>query len=220
MGFIDRVGAALKTYRTWRPQTLDELDAELERGWVSRTTHAGVSIDEHLVLNLSAVWSAVSQISQTVAKLPLKVFQFQGDGKRPYPQHSLYQVLHDQPNPQMTAFVWRERAMHHVLLWGNHYSEIMRDPMTGRVVAIWPFNEPWRMTPKIQNGKVVYEYRLSNSIPKIYPADRIFHIPGFGYDGRIGYSPITIARHSLGNALAADEAAGRVYKWGEIYGVI
>ena len=208
--FRGRLKAAAHTYRTWRPQTPAELDAQLDSD--SGETYAGKDVNEVLALNVSAVWCAVQNISQTIASLPFKLYQRQGNGKRPYPAHPLYSVLHDQPNEQMSAFIWRERMMHHLLSWGNHYSEILRDPTTERVIALWPFNNPSKMKVENQGGRIVYAYKEGAGKEKVFPAERVLHIPGLGFDGRIGYSVISMQRQTLGAALAADEYAARTMR--------
>jgi len=102
--------------------------------------------------------------------------------------------------------------MHHVLLNGNHYSEIFRSDQTGRVTSIYPFNNPGRMKPQVKDGRLQYVYTLDNGQKEIYPPDRIFHLAGLGWDGRIGYSVITMARNTIGAALASDEFAGKILK--------
>ncbi len=41
--------------------------------------------------------------------------------------HPLYYLLHDEPNPEITSFVFRETLMSPLLIWGNTYAQIIRD---------------------------------------------------------------------------------------------
>lgn len=59
-------------------------------------------------------------------------------------EHPLYFLLHDEPNPEMTSFVFRETLMTHLLLWGNAYAQIIRNGK-GEIIALYPLM-PDRMT--------------------------------------------------------------------------
>ena len=65
-------------------------------------------------------------------------------GKEKAVSHSLYRLLHDEPNPEMTSFVFRETLMTHLLLWGNAYAQVIRNGK-GEVIALYPLM-PNRMT--------------------------------------------------------------------------
>ncbi len=170
---------------------------------------SGVNVSESTALQYSAVWACVRVISETIASLPLFVYQrLPGGGKDKSSNHALYRLLHLKPNPEMTAFQYREVAMAHVLLWGNHYGQITRS-LAGPINAIWPL-DPFRVTPKRnQLGKLEYHYQPQIGEKRIFRADEILHIPGLGFNGIIGYSVISKARDSIGLGMGLEEFQNR-----------
>ncbi len=85
-----------------------------------------------------AVYACVRILAEAVASLPLHVYEYQDDGgKKLVHDHPLYYLLHDEPNPEMTSFVFRETLMSHLLIWGNAYAQIIRDG-AGRVLGLYP----------------------------------------------------------------------------------
>lgn len=129
----------------------------------------------------------------------------------------LYFLLHDEPNTEMTSFVFRETLMTHLLLWGNAYSQIIRNGK-GEVVGLYPLM-PDRMTVnRDEKGRLYYEYMVSSDDAKtlkdgtvrLSPYD-VLHIPGLGFDGLVGYSPIAMAKNAIGLAIAAEEYGSKFY---------
>ncbi len=170
---------------------------------------SGEVVTEQTALTYSAVYNAVSLISGTIATLPLHLMQRKGDKKRIADDRKLYQVMHDQWNPYMTAVVGREVLMAHVLLWGNGYAEKVRNGY-GDIIELWPIT-PDRCRPKMQAGELVYEIRMDREAPITLPRDKILHIPGLGFDGFIGYSVIAMARKSLGLSMAMETFGSRFF---------
>lgn len=77
---------------------------------------------------MTAVYTCVRILSEAIAGLPVHLYKYQEDGsKEKALKHSLYRLLHDAPNPEMTSFVFRETLMTHLLLWGNAYAQIIRN---------------------------------------------------------------------------------------------
>ena len=172
-------------------------------------TASGVKVDETKALTFSAVYACMRVLSEGVASLPLPVYRRMGvRGKRRDPGHNLFRLLHDRPNPEMTSFTFRETQMSHVLLWGNSYAEIERD-RAGRVIGLWPLL-PDRTWPERKNKKLRYVTRVGNEEVPL-SADRVFHVPGLGFDGLVGYAPITLFRQAVGLGLTAEEFGARFY---------
>jgi HK97 family phage portal protein len=147
---------------------------------------SGVAVTEWTALNYSAVWAAVSLISSTVGSLPLKLYKrLPNGGKEPYTNHKLYQILHDEPNPEMTSMVFRETMQAHVLMWGNAYALIQRDGV-GKPAALWP-QEPQNVRPfKNERDQLEYEVINARGVKVFVPASEMLHIPGLGFDGVTG----------------------------------
>jgi HK97 family phage portal protein len=164
---------------------------------------SGVSINERTSLQISAVLACVRVLSETLACVPLPVYErLESGGKRRAPEHRLYHLLHNQPNPEMTSFTWRELAMVHLVLWGNHYSEIIRD-QGYRVKALWPI-PPNQVKQRRKYGDLVYQIDSPKRQSRTLTRDRVFHIPGMGYNGIEGYSLIRLTREAIGLAKATE----------------
>ena len=177
-----------------------------------RTT-SGKPVNERTAMQTTAVYACVRILAEAVASLPLHVYEYQDDGgKKLVHDHPLYYLLHDEPNPEMTSFVFRETLMSHLLIWGNAYAQIIRDG-AGRVLGLYPLLPDKMDVQRDDRGNIYYVYsRNSDENPmfKEYgdirlKAEEVLHIPGLGFDGLIGYSPIAMAKNAVGMTLACEE---------------
>lgn len=177
-----------------------------------RTT-SGKPVNERTAMQTTAVYACVRILAEAVASLPLHVYEYQDDGgKKLVHDHPLYYLLHDEPNPEMTSFVFRETLMSHLLIWGNAYAQIIRDG-AGRVLGMYPLLPDKMEVQRDDKGNIYYVYsRNSDENPtfKEYgniklKAEDVLHIPGLGFDGLIGYSPIAMAKNAVGMTLACEE---------------
>ncbi len=188
--------------------------------FLSLSSKTGVNVTEDTALKSTAVWACVRLISETVASLPLILYERMERGKKRAFNHPLYSLLHDTPNPEMSAFTFREIMQSHLLTWGNCYSEIDYGPDgygNGYPKGLWPLL-PDRMTVKREKGVLKYYYQLPSGEQVIIPAYRVLHIPGMGYDGLVGYSPIRMAREAIGLSLATEEFGARFFSNGSTFG--
>ena len=177
-----------------------------------RTT-SGKPVNERTAMQTTAVYACVRILAEAVASLPLHVYEYQDDGgKKLVHDHPLYYLLHDEPNPEMTSFVFRETLMSHLLIWGNAYAQIIRNG-AGRVLGLYPLLPDKMDVQRDDRGNIYYVYsRNSDENPmfKEYgdirlKAEDVLHIPGLGFDGLIGYSPIAMAKNAVGMTLACEE---------------
>ena len=179
---------------------------------------SGKYVNERTSMQMTAVYSCVRILSEAVASLPLNVYRYTDNGgKEKAIDHTLYRLLHDEPNPEMSSFIFRETLMTHLLLWGNAYAQIIRNGK-GEVIALYPLM-PDRMTvDRDKNGRLYYKYTKSNDDAptlengSVYldPSD-VLHVPGLGFDGLVGYSPIAMAKNAIGLAIAAEEYGSKFY---------
>ena len=167
-------------------------------------TTSGKAVNERTAMQTSAVYACVRILAESVAGLPLHVYERTANGsKSTKPSHPLYRLLHDEPNREMTSFVFRETLMSHLLLWGNAYAQIIRDGR-GFPIALYPLL-PDRMTvDRNESGELVYTYQSDKGQVKLR-RENVLHIPGLGFDGLIGYSPIAMAKNAVGLALATED---------------
>ena len=161
---------------------------------------SGKRVNERSSMQMTAVYSCVRILSEAVASLPLHFYEYGENGSKVKAiEHPLYRLLHDEPNPEMTSFVFRETLMTHLLLWGNAYAQVIRNGK-GEVVALYPLMPDRMKVDRDEHGALYYEYQVSKddaptnkgSSVKLIP-DEVMHIPGLGFDGLVGYSPIAMA---------------------------
>lgn len=217
MGILSR---ALET----RASKIPGIAVGSENSWLRgifdfNNSSAGIQVDEFNALNVTAVFACVRILAESIASLPLPVYQNLPDGaKDRATDHYLYPVLHDQPNPEMSSFEFREVMMGHVLLWGNAYAEIVRNA-AGQVVQLWPLRPDrmfiWR-NPQTKQLEYIYSvhssFDLSIAPEKVtLPSSQILHIRGLGYDGVRGYSPVTLMKEAIGLGLATQEYGARFF---------
>jgi len=209
MGIRTRVRLAMKALfgdrRSWF--------RELYREWRAMTIHAGpgsVVVTPDTALTLTAVWAAVKVLSESVASLPLHVYERLERGKRRAVEHPLHRILHDEPNEDMTSFDLISTLMMHVLLWGNGYAQIVRDN-GGRVVALWILLPNRMEVMRREDGRLVYVYDSRRYGRVALDPSEVLHIRGLGFDGLKGYSVISYFRRTLGIALAAETYGERFF---------
>ena len=175
-------------------------------------SNAGKRVTDKTALQHIVVYACVRVLSEAVAQLPLHVYKYTDNGKERVPQHPLYFLLHDQPNPEMTSFVFRETLMSHLLIYGNAYAQIIRNGR-GEVVGVYPLSPDKIRVDRDDKNRLIYIYsRYDEANPNvkeqgeiILKSENVLHIPGLGFDGLVGYSPIAMAKNALGISLACEE---------------
>ena len=187
-------------------------------------TSSGKYVTERSAMQMTAVYCCVRILSEAVASLPLQFYRYTDDGgKEKAVDHPLYFLLHDEPNPEMTSFIFRETLMTHLLLWGNAYSQIIRNGK-GEVVALYPLMPDRMKVERDEHGRLYYEYTVydaddaegrkgTNKVGRtvrLQPHD-VLHIPGLGFDGLVGYSPIAMAKNAIGLAIATEEYGSKFF---------
>lgn len=177
---------------------------------------AGKSVTERSAMQMTAVYSCVRILAEAVAGLPLHFYKYNNDGSKSKAIDSnLYHLLHDEPNPEMSSFVFRETLMTHLLLWGNAYAQIIRNGK-GEVIALYPLMPNKMSVDRDENGVLYYTYQRSqeegkeSGIVTLSTRD-VLHIPGLGFDGLVGYSPIAMAKNAIGLAIATEEYGAKFF---------
>ena len=188
----------------------DKPSSSWGRSFLFGGTSAGKIVNETTAMQVSVVYACVRILAESVAGLPLHVHERTADGGRAtMPKHPLYRLLHDEPNPEMTSFVFREVMMSHLLLYGNAYAQIIRDGR-GYPIMLYPMLPDKITIDRNKSGKLIYTYRCEKGEIKLRK-EYVLHIPGLGFDGLIGYSPITMAKNSIGMALATEEYGAKFF---------
>lgn len=182
---------------------------------------SGMLVSQESATRLTAVWCAVRILSETLASLPLFVYERQEPrGRRRALDHPLNEMLHSQPNDDMSSFFFRELMQAQVVLKGNAYAPIRRDG-AGRPRELWPLTtqrvEPKRTTA----GGLTYFITLNDGTIEPWAASDMLHIPGLSFDGVKGKSVIGANRDAIGLGLAAQKYGAKLFaRGGRVPGVI
>ena len=179
---------------------------------------SGKVVTEQTSMQIAAVYACVRIIAESVAGLPLHLYRYRDGKKEKAIDDPLYTLLHDEPNPEMTSYTFRETMMTHLLLSGNAYAQKIRN-QRGELIALYPLMPNQMTVLRDQNtGRIIYQYCRSIDDAKIdknmlvtLDADEVFHIPGMGFNGLIGFSPIAMAKNAVGAAMAVEEYGAKFF---------
>jgi HK97 family phage portal protein len=194
-------------------------------GWPPPPGYTGRSITDITVnhdtaMTVSAFHAGVRLIAEDLASLPWIVYRRTDQGRERADSHPVASLLDDSPNPEMTAMVFRETCIGHYLTWGNFYAEREYNRV-GQVVRLWLLR-PDRMT--VERDEMTstrrFRYRLPDGKEVILPERNVWHVPGFGFDGLVGYSRVAMARRSLENAIAVEEYGLHTFATGAMQAVV
>ncbi|MDD4195852.1 MAG: phage portal protein [Syntrophorhabdaceae bacterium] len=186
-----------------------------KRNWANldafegRATSSGINITETVALGIPAVFACIRVLTEAIASLPLITYERFTNGDRERARgFSLFNILHDRPNPLMTSFELRELLVGHLCLRGNAYCYIERD--NGEVVALWPLH-PDKVTVEVSGRELVYKHQ-NEGTEKTYPMSDILHIRGLSGDGIMGYSPLSLLRDTFGYSKAVQEYSSSYFR--------
>lgn len=175
---------------------------------------AGKNVTAESAMRLSAVYACVRVIAETIASLPLNVYEVTDHGAEKALDHPLYRLLHDEPNSEMTSFVWRETMLTHLLLWGNSYTQVIRSGRNG-ILGLYPLMPDKMEVDRDSAGTLTYSYTTSEGQTyALEPVYDVLHIPGLGFDGILGYSPIALEKNAIGLGLATEEYGAKFFQNG------
>lgn len=203
----------------------DESNISNPRNWLIAAfgggpTRSGMRITPANALTNSAVMKCVRVIGESVANLPVFVYQrTEGASRQPDTDHRLYRVLHDAPNRRYTSFDWRYSAMAHLLLRGNSYAIISRDNR-GRAVGLTPVRpDNIDIQEDVQPERnelpmLFYSATPSNYQSMLVPEEDMLHVRGLTTDGIKGLSPVGLARESIGLSQAGEAHGAHVFSNG------
>lgn len=171
-------------------------------------TASGNVVNAETSLKLSAVWACVRLRSQTIASLPLHLYN---NDKTIASDHWLYRILHDSPNADMTACEFWEAMVLSLDLWGNAYAFIHRHEKSRRVIALDVLNPEFMTIFREKTGEIYYQYQENGQYQR-YHSDDILHIKGMTLDGLVGLSPIQYQAQVMGSQIDANKASNAEFK--------
>lgn len=166
-------------------------------------------VTEETAYQLSAVWACIRLISQTVASLPVEVFERGPDGRKVVDNHWFAGLMAHKPNQYQTRYEFLEYQLANLVLHGNCYAKIVR--FQGKIVALVPLAAP-QVETKLIDGGVVHLYTRDGTTEAL-SADSVWHVRMNG-DWLVGRSPLLFGRNIFGIAQAAESTVNRVYSNG------
>lgn len=197
---------------SWLGVPIKLTDGDFWRQWGGDRSFTGKRVTVNQALQLATVWACVRLIAGTLATLPLGFYEKKPDGSRvAATAHPLYQILHNQPNADMTAVVFWEIVIASMLLWGNAYIEVIR---IGNAVVALNFLHPARMNIRsLALGGYEYRYRdTAAGAERVIREDNLMHIPAFSTDGVLGLSPVVYGVNVFGAAIETDRASAETFQ--------
>ena len=208
-----------------RPEVPKVIDNVRDSGqtFVFGKADSGERVDEKSAMQIATVYACVRLLAETVAGLPLHLYRFTDEdekGKEKAKGHPLYRLLYRQPNPEMTSFSFREVMMTHLLLWGNCYAQIIRDGRN-QIIGLYPLLPENVEVDRDEKGQIFYIYHAytdekpgENNRDVYFRRDEVFHVPGLGFNGLVGFSPIAMMKNALGTTLAVERYGSSFFRNG------
>lgn len=201
------------------------LDGVLGTG---QNNDSGEAVDVPKGTAVPTAYRCIAIISTVVASLTLEDVQKNGDADR-WPVLDNLQTY--------TAYELMEIIASRIAGWGNFYGKKILGP-SGQLLDLLPYaNEDvkvirkhgvktFRIRRRNEDGTLAVPPGNANGASVIYddipdgPDCPVFHVPGLGFDGLQGMSPIMLAAQTFGTAIAADKLAARFYSRGQQLGGI
>ena len=220
MGFLDWLGISPRDEPDLPEVTNNVRDSG--QTFVFGKADSGERVDEKSAMQIATVYACVRLLAETVAGLPLHLYRIKDEtnSKERATDHPLYKLLYRQPNPEMTSFSFREVMMVQLLLWGNCYAQIIRDGRNG-IISLYPLLPENMEIDRDEKGEIFYTYHAytdevpgENNKDIYFRSDEIFHVPGMGFNGLVGFSPIAMMKNSLGTTLAVEKYGSSFFKNG------
>jgi HK97 family phage portal protein len=202
---------AVFSLASWTKKLFGWATIDLQRS--ATTSHSGKVVTAESVLNLSTVFACARLLSQSGASLPGGLFEKDARGdKVPAKDIALNRILSKKPNANMTAFIFWQAVISNILLWGNAYILKTYGP-NKKLISIEPLFPSLVTIIENDDGSLTYKYTMNGLVTE-YSEDRIAHFKGFSVSGRVGLSVISQGAQTFGNAIATEEASGRLFSNG------
>lgn len=171
---------------------------------------SGKTVSQQTALQLSTVWACVRLISETIATLPIALYEKKGGDSVIAEQHPVHRVISGIPNADQTPVEFWECVLASLLMNGNAFIE---PHMSGGSIISLEFLLPQNMSPpkRLSDGSIEYRYVGLDGKTRVLKDEKIMHIRGFGTDPLCGLSPLAQGRNVFGAAMAADESASKMF---------
>lgn len=188
--------------------TLADKDLSGGLSFMNMLTRGNIKVNHHTALSLSAVFNAVDQISNDIAKLPKGVFQKNDTGRFRQSTHPVDYLISKRPNASMTQFNYHKALLIHAMLRGNGVAVILRNRATGVQTGFDLIDPDHLHNIKKKDGKIFYDIKGYGTLS----SEDVFHVPGFSFNGIAGISIFKYAALNLGAAMSAEAFADENFK--------
>lgn len=159
-------------------------------------------------MQLSAFWACARLIAETVAGLPLCMYQ-RADGAEVEPGNMpLLQLFGGRVNRYQTRVEFFETMVLNLAVHGNCYARIVRGA-ADEIIALVPMMSGQTECRVNKDGSLVYIY-YTDQATVAYSEESVWHVRLFG-NGIAGLSPLGHARNALGIALASEKRVSQVF---------
>jgi HK97 family phage portal protein len=172
-------------------------------GWWFGTDTDSERVTPYTIMGLSAALRAGMIISGTIATLPLRTYERQGDDR------VRIESVFDDPYEGidgMTIYEWVETILLHEVYWRNAYLWHESLDGDGRPSMYRPLVPDVITKVERVNGRKQFSYN-ENGETKTVNSDWITHIPGPSVDSLTGFSIMAACRLIFSGAIAGDRAA-------------
>lgn len=215
MRFVDRIKTFFRNVAT-----LARPSPELREALRTALSKVGININRENALQVTAVFACVRLLSESIASLPLSIYQKTATGKRKAEDRPDYGVLHDVWNPECDSFQGWQVFLANLLLFGRGYAEVVRDG-GGRIVQMWNITTPY-VTIQRNTQTDELEYLVTPPGKEQFPLrkDQIFRVDWFSLDGLNAFKPLALAQNAIGLGIAAEEYASNYFKNGANVGCV
>lgn len=183
--------------------------------FAENTSWAGKAVSVDSAMQLSTAFACIRLLAETSGTLPLAVYRQKGEQAAKARDHPLWAILHDAPNADQTSLEFVENIVGCLASQGDYFARKERNGL-GVLVSLEP-RRPDLASVRRVSGRRKYTFNGVNGEPEERDVDEddVFHVKGFGIGaGDRGLPPITLARQAIGSALAADEAAAKMFSSG------
>lgn len=217
-------GLISRVMSSFRPKAMDatvvqsftQRDAGLYLG--SRfISDAGSEVSVQTAMSLDAVNACVKLIAQSIASIPLYLYQKTPDGRKEATNNDLYSLLLDAPNSNTTAFDFWEAVVTALLLHGNAY--VRKVSANGKLESLQFMHASRLVITQDSKGNYNYSYRKADGTQIDVPRAQVWRIRGFSLNGEDGISVIQYGAQVFGTALAAERSAGKAFRNGHMQSI-
>lgn len=175
---------------------------------------SGIVVNPQTAMQAATVYACIQVLAQSIGMLPFHLYQKNKDGSKQLAEsHSLYALLHDQPNDWQTSVEFFEMLVASLCLRGNAYAYVNRTA-SGRVVELLPLHPDMVRVNMGTGFKLTYQVTLPDGSFQDIAPGQLFHVRGLTLNGWLGISPIAYARESIGLSLATEKFGGQLFRNG------